>query len=87
MLDVPWKRILPLLPEERLKRRGTHGGRPNADLQRTMDTLFMFCELVANRKRCLFFLGSDSVAHVYFHKWTQTGVFGRLYFHKGVWIR
>ena len=79
MPDELWERVLPLLPAEKPKHRGTRGGRPNADLRRAMDAIFYILRTGCQWKALPRSLGSGSTAHVYFQKWTQAGVFERLW--------
>lgn len=79
MPDELWTRIEPLLPPEKPKGKGTQGGRPNADRRRAMDAICYILRTGGQWNGLPRSLGSDRTAHDYFQKWTQAGVFERLW--------
>ena len=79
MPDSMWNLIQPLLPPEKEKGPGTKGGRPSADRRRTMDAIFYVLRTGCQRKALPRSLGSGSTAHLHFKKWSQSGVFEKLW--------
>jgi len=79
MPDELWQRVLPLLPAEKPKGKHTAGGRPHADLRRTMDAIFYILRTGVQWKALPRSLGAGSTAHEYFPKWSAAGVFEALW--------
>lgn len=79
MPDELWEKVQPLIPPMLEKGKTTRGGRPNADLRRTMNAIFYVLRTGCQWKAIPRCLGSGSTAHDYFQKWNEAGVFERLW--------
>ena len=67
-----WERMAPFLPKYRCSRRG---GRPRAELRKTMDGIFYVLRTGCQWKAAPREFGSGSTLHRYFQEWARRGVF------------
>lgn len=74
--DVLWKQIEPLLPPEQPKPKG---GRPMMDKRKAMDAIFYVLRTGCQWKALPRSLGAPSTVHDRFQKWSEDGVFQRMW--------
>ena len=71
-----WARMEPFLPKYR---SSPLGGRPRAELRKTMDGIFYVLRTGCQWKAAPAEFGSGSTLHRYFQEWTRRGVFRKLW--------